>query len=757
MAIDNLNYLSSWLPAWQLTDKYSNLPWCLKSKNLDIFSSSKSVKATAFSAPTTTDADIIKQERNLILKTDWKVYEREDGVDTLVVDPSINFPVYQVCYTWENGTYAAAQWGTVQDMSARYEWDELKSFIVFTDRSSYVYSSEYFTIDKSWRNYVPSTWGFEKIDEVPFADGYWFRQYGESEYAEIFIDLWDAPFTSWKLKIKAEESTSGTADISIDRINIVWKPQGYYYDAQLDTMTYSWGSTQSISWSWNITEWILIDIPIYPRRATNYYLAMRFRFIRRQWSTGYEWKGNLYLDFNGWPSEDHRMTIDGVKSQWDYNEYYNYLPIRERKLVNIWEYGYSESYWIKWTTFQPLYKWVSSWIEANWEKKTRYDFITDMGWENDPSMDVIWLISWNEQVYMIGNLNWNWYIIPCDLSWGRWTPYIAYGCTFTWVANIDYLLYLVGENRWISNLWVYNWQELVSVIWGNKEKTYNDIIDLDEQYKFDWKIVNWRKNLILSTEDNRLFQYWQTYGGKGWSFIHQLPSNAVINSLKANWNDLEVEYSITESWTTTNYKIKYQDDTPIKNYNTEWEATYPIVIWNHLLEKEESDLYASYVIPNWACKLEFWGNANHYTYWSFKVTSNFTPPAWSLWDIQWLANGLVLVTTRLEFVEKNDEWLTFRLVWEMPVMSGNETWRIIYKTKNSDYYLDYTEVNHFRKIWEVTASQFEEWEFRFHNLNNKLELPKSHSLQIMVRGKGTANYTPELFSLDLVANQRDRW
>ena len=46
MAIDNLNFYSAWLPAGQQTDRYSSQPWCLRSKNLDIFSSSKSVKAT---------------------------------------------------------------------------------------------------------------------------------------------------------------------------------------------------------------------------------------------------------------------------------------------------------------------------------------------------------------------------------------------------------------------------------------------------------------------------------------------------------------------------------------------------------------------------------------------------------------------------------------------------------------------------------------------------------------------------------------
>ena len=71
--------------------------------------------------------------------------------------------------------------------------------------------------------------------------------------------------------------------------------------------------------------------------------------------------------------------------------------------------------------------------------------------------------------------------------------------------------------------------------------------------------------------------------------------------------------------------------------------------------------------------------------------------------------------------------------------------------------ITYSDYNHFRKIGEITTTAYQEWEFRFHNLNNKLELPKSHSLQIMVKGKGTVNHTPELFAVDLVANQRDRW
>jgi hypothetical protein len=80
-----------------------------------------------------------------------------------------------------------------------------------------------------------------------------------------------------------------------------------------------------------------------------------------------------------------------------------------------------------------------------------------------------------------------------------------------------------------------------------------------------------------------------------------------------------VNYTITVEQTTTEYSITYQDDTPVKHYNTQWEAVYPIVLGNHLLEKEESDLFASYIIPDSTSKLEFWASANHYHFWTFKT------------------------------------------------------------------------------------------------------------------------------------------
>jgi len=825
MAIDNLNFYSAWLPAGQQTDRYSSQPWCLRSKNLDIFSSSKSVKATAWSEPTTTDADIIKQDWKLILKTDWKVYERENGVDTLVVDPSVNFPVYQVSYNWENGTYEDATWGTVQDMSAIYEWDELKSFVVFTDRASYNYSAVKYVLDKKiWTSNLDPTHDWERARDYSHT-WYWYKQHSANSTSTITITIDNAPYTSIPIWLFAHQNSSSDTDISIGYIR--HKVYKYYYDAQLDWMTPASSFTiEDIQYTWTLTDWFYIDLPINPVYWSRNVYEIQFEYTKKPWATNFTWLWDICIDFN-LPNDP---STNGDISDWDYNEYYSYLPIRERNLINVWDYGYSESFWMKGQTFQPLYKWVSSWRDVNWEKKTIYDFISDMWWENDPWMDVIWIIVWNEQIYMIWNLNGNWYIIPCDLTWGRWTPFIAYGCTFKWVTNIDYLMYLVWEDRWVSQLWVFNNQELVSAIWWKLESQYNDIVWVEEQYKFDWKILNWRKNLILTTTDNRIFQYGQTYGGKGGTFIHELPW--AIKELKSDWNDLVVKFldptprpidqsswadmvalrsnvalysesgeelwtisiprnantasdvislyweeywftwlSLTLNWDKLNdgYKFNedieqvyivsdylwvdktttYQDDTPIKNYNTEWMAEYPIVLWNHLLEKEESDLFVSYILPSADCSLEFWGMANHYHFRTFTSEDDYTfdwelsyKMKWATWNYE------------LKFIERNGNQYTFRLVGDLPVQTTNDM-----EITDSEWVelINYSDFNHFRKIWEITTTEYQEWEFRFHNLNNKLELPKSHSLQIMVKGKGTQNYTPELFALDLVANQRERW
>lgn len=762
MAIDNLNYYSSWLPAWQQTDRYSSQPWCLKSKNLDIFSSSKSVKATAWDQPVNTDESwvvLVDQTWNLIYKSNGSVYDRSSGTEVLVKSGiPTNFPTWDVSYDWRVGTYSAAQWGTVKQLISKYENWTLKYFTIFTDRSRYFYSSEEYNIPAEDEIYTASWW--TKSSSV-------WKKSDTSATSSIKLKINNLRgMSKARLMISADNTGYAAAEWHITINSIYIDKPKYWYNAETEQMEYRyWSATQYITWWEQLDDstgkTVYVDIPLFSISDDySYYLTISLKHTygtdnTHTWTHG-ELMTNVY---------------------W-YNDGYNYLSIRDdRYLEDIWEY-----YWEKWDSFQTLYAWEWEWVDNdNYERVVRYDLVKYMWWSNDVSMDIVWMVAWNEQIYMIGNMNWNWYIFPCDLSWGRWTPFIAYWCAFKGVTNIDYLLYLVWEDRWISTLWVFNQQELVPLVWGNLESWVEDYIDSDEQYNFDWKIVNYRKNLIMATSDWRIFRYGQTYWGKWGTFIHDLkPSehdSLTINTLQAKDNNLTIYYTVVDTieWTptTTHWAITYNDDTTPKNYNTEWEAVYPVVLWNHLLEKEESDLYASYILPDWDTHLEFWGCANHYHFWTFKTSQYLLveDPAWT--HKFWIKGANW--NYYLEFVERVEspdwlDWYTFRLVWSLPLMAAGATNTVVYLDDDWETLVDFikfSEVNHFRKIWDVYPDTFTfedeeywkytEWEFRFHNLNNKLELPKSHSLQVKVIGYWTANHTPELFALDLVANQRDRW
>ena len=45
-----ITFYQQWAAAWQQVDKYSTNPWCVDSKNLDIFSDSQCVKAMPWSS-----------------------------------------------------------------------------------------------------------------------------------------------------------------------------------------------------------------------------------------------------------------------------------------------------------------------------------------------------------------------------------------------------------------------------------------------------------------------------------------------------------------------------------------------------------------------------------------------------------------------------------------------------------------------------------------------------------------------------------
>ena len=768
MAIDNLNIMTSWIPAWQQTDKYSSQPWCLRSKNLDIFSSSKSVKGTAWSEETETWSNILYDDGVLSLTSDGKVYQYW----VLFRDVVAWFPTYNVSYDWRDWTYNTAQRWNTKWMTVQYENWSWRAFTVFSDRATYTYNKVPYTIDTTlnftdWLKRDPSwpgeywSWG-----DHPLHQWYMFNTTSTSvQYCEVWLVFNTNHIGNKYLTIFANEESPSNCECDIFLQNVERRICKYYYDAQTDSMIpYLDRIENSPTYTpedFDIYQGIVYPLWIVWPAPTNWseHVTLWFRFKQREGSTSYKrtgWVLNIWVLW--WPEKWYfqRLCLDPTDRNdfawWDHNEYYTYEPLNRNTLKDVWEYK-----WRKWSTVQTLYKW--DWqrvLNPQRQHVMQWDLQQSMAWENSTTMDVIDMIVWNENVQMIGNQDWNGYITPCYLTWWKGTPYIAYWCTFKGAMNIDYLLYLVGEDRGVSQLRVFNGQELAPLIWWNR-KDGEDFIDTDEQYRFNGMMVEYKWNLILATEDNRIFEYWQTYGGKGGSFILDVPWT--ITWIKVQWDDLIVFYSITETvwWveTTYHYTTTYQDAETKKNFLNR-EAEYPIAIGNHLLEKEESDLYLSYKIPNKSCSLEFRWNANHYTFWTFKVENP--------WSMDYLTNHFKINGTNgdyyLEYVENHWDEYTFKLVGDLPEQTNSTSKTLLYYDEEGEQWntwATYEEYHHFRYIGEITADGYKEGEYRFHNLNNLLDLPKSHTLQIKVIGKGNNTGTPELFTVDLVANQRNRW
>ena len=742
MAIDNLNLYRQGLPAWQQTDKYSANPWCLFSKNVDIFSSSNSYKATAFSIPDSQWSSIVDMDER------WRIVLKSncDVVDTLTNEVLFNaatefaaiWAAPKVDYVWPESTsnYELAEFWTPKKLVVKYDKDEWSNITVFSDRTMFVKPRFRKSIAFSgvhWNDCtatITDSWNIRITDIT-------------KKNFSVYVNFTTPWFCKSKMYVEWHLSGGSTGSAMWSATDPVrYAPPLLYYDAPSDSMVQR-DAYSPISITppemWEEYNYINFDIPMYLAAHEDYYGNCVLLFFK--------------LDTTDTVSTSNpRKWIIELDSPANIEEYYNVLPLVENRLIkNIWEYYFIYN----WGSFPSLWNYESEWVTRrkmiDWVERIvqvpLYTFTQYMWWEIDPASVAVDCVSFNEKVYLICNQDGNWYILPCSLTWEKWIPYIAYWVEFKAAIVLNYLIYLVWENRGVSTLFIYSWTELVHVIeWNQKNWYWDDKVNKSEQFKFNWMMADWRGKLVLGTEDNRVFCYWQTFWGRWWAFIHSLAEWQVLESIRTVGKDLYIKY--TEEWVSNT--IKYQDDTDIKNYNTEFEVVYPVILGNHIIEKEVYDLYCSYRLPSSDCSLQFRLSVNHNYFWSFLTDWETTPEVWAEYTIYWCNWDYVLT-----FVEKIWNWLTFTLSGDLPYQALNNVENKLVDTEQNE--ILYSEFNNFKLIREITTDNFKEWFYREENITNKLKLPRTHSIQLMVRWIGTSNYTPEVFWVSLDSNQRNRW
>lgn len=735
MAIDNLNFLVQWAPAGQQMDKYSENPGMIVSKNADIFSSSRSVKATAFSAPETLSNEIvdIDETGRFELHSNGRVWDNRR--DAYVY--SDNFNLWSVkTVNYSGSSLDPSIWTPLKLFVERNDDNsDYKTLTVVTDKIIFVREKEH------WTNKV-------KIKNLKYctleADGGIKADWSHS-YLQFDIDF-ETPgyqYAGVDLYLRKEEYQYGehlwNAEINYVR---AYRPN-LIYDANNDRMVTKSVTNQTVSYN----QW---ENPQFDTNPSNRWYGDSNRvgimnyYVYPEW-VSQNWALRVRIDLT---RED--STYFNGKIYIDYDDYfYSYtmfLPYVRNRIAKK-----SGEYYVVWCTkstglyqFTPVYD-VEDGETVTYSTLLRYDFKEMLDLPAYHWLEVVDVVVTDTNIYRFWNNRGVGYIsIFPPIAGDEWEHFTYPGIEFIWAIRLNHIIYVIANNRWVSTLYAYNGAELVPIISGTIKVWVYDLIEYREQYRFS-KINEWRWNIIIWTSDNQIFMYWPSAGGKAMSKIHSLPDWATISEILPVNDTLKVMYKLNN----TPYQTIFQDNVAIKNYNTEWMVAYPIKIWNHLLEKEEADLQVSYILPSDDCKIELRGLANHYHFWTFTSSENITFTVWESYKMKWCIGDYTL-----KFIERNDDQYTFELVGDLPTQTNNQK-KITDTSWNN--LMNYTEFNHFRKIWEIASEWYDEGYIRFHNISNLLNFPKTHSLEVMVKWKWTTQFTPEVFTINLIASQRDRW
>lgn len=736
MAIDNLNLYRQGLPAGHQTDKYSANPWFVFSKNADIFSSSNSFKATAWSWASQVDEWVVDIDPTwrFELHSDCRVYDTLE--QEYVTWWSMNlWVINQINYgSWNEDP---SRWKPIKLIVKRdNRWIQWKTIVVVTSTIVYTYFNESFkpTITLSnpvWctiNNWVISvSWDPSTI-----------------EFDVSFDEVW---YFYWALTMIKKEKSTGTPywDLTINEVKAYY-PNLYYNTDDNDRIDYAgtWYSQIVTHESTDKTYfWIEPTDWTFNRNITAFYIPWY-----AEWTAGT--KCSLHVKLNNVKEDDwgtemsFNWTLEfDVPSDFYVSSYTAFLPPYLQRKVKE-QYSKEEAYVIS-NVYTAL---VYMFEPVEW----RYNFVeeSELPWRSGEEFAD--MVVTDEVIYRFWNKRGFWVISKASVDDPAWENAIT--TTYPWIKFIgavryNDLIYIIADDRWISWLYAYNGSELVKIISWKEIRYERNYIEKSELFRFNL-IEMWRDNILIGTDDWRVFMYWNTYWWKGLAVIYEGESWETIE-----WFTLaEESLSLSTKIWNTYYFREYLWDKAIKNYKQEFEVVLPMIVWNHFIEKEIYDLHTSFILPSSNCSIEYWICANHYHFWTFICTTNREI---SQKDDQW---NIIQYTVDwfeweyyFKFIEQNGHQYTFELVWDLPIQI-NTTNKISYEWWTS---LTFTSFNHFRKLISFSAEWYTEKFERITNINNKLDLPRTHSLQVMVKWYWTPNYTPEVFSINLVSNQRDRW
>ena len=737
---NSLVFYQQWAVAWLQMDKYSTNPWCVDSKNLDIFSDTQSAKGTAWSAATaipSVDYVDVDEKGRFYLYADWTVYDSVEQVtyNHDFYDDNAEYLDWRDKWiSWVQGFW------TPRKLFVKYDWDDWSEIVILTDNLKY---------------YIPHDWlHFNMVlqNKDNSASDSWV---GDT-WTDFYIRVWSS-WTAWSFNVSSSvawgrvkftfskpwNSTSLSAwEISVSQSAYIYRNsptealKGWWsisttrlckftFDSGTDSYTITEGSTNPDKWNVTINDDWKLEIET---------------FLSQYFWANMSWY-DKWLQIAAKPDTNNGYAhIEGAYIK----EYWDYLVPSEKEVMQLDDKYYVQ---IDENEFQEL-DWRKNYdVDAQWYWSLIWAWVfTIVEWQ-----DIIAITKTFDYRLVFVNMDdydvWRVYLVPA------WDDILTFTqCwEFPWIKFINAVTvngysYVIAEERGIRWLYVfYNWQTKKIVGADTKYTEAESLMDGKEIYNFTWPMLNWRGHVVAPTK-NWVYMYWENKRWQNvWSFILKVDWN--ITGLEVVNNNLKVIYT---SWASSYYKI-YQDDVISKNYESDWSITYPVQIWSHMFEKEVRDLEVSYSLPNSSTSMDVFVSVNDYYFWSFLTSWVVTAPdVWAKFKASWLSWNYWL-----EFVEKDWNWLTFKLTWDLPYQTAN-TKNLV--SEDNSTTIAYTDFNHFKKIGTCSKTDpfMKEGKARIFKIATDNELPIVRKMQIRVDWHTDTHNSPLLYSIRLLSDQKDR-
>ena len=139
------------------------------------------------------------------------------------------------------------------------------------------------------------------------------------------------------------------------------------------------------------------------------------------------------------------------------------------------------------------------------------------------------------------------------------------------------------------------------------------------RYQFTGMMTKWRDDLYIITKDKKIFARKRTELGTLGIFVGSIPEakEVLVIRKEKNQDYLEIVYRKGTQNYVTRYMSDREDSEVKKKYNSDFSVTYPILINQHMLEKQLQELSLSAMLPNKIASFDLWVRVNDYHFWHF--------------------------------------------------------------------------------------------------------------------------------------------